>query len=366
MNKIMLFCRFYRLYRLSIGIGCILLLSACSTLTNTGGLRSSEPQLTVLPLDTSMQKQADEVMLTSVAPLKNVYGRTWLSDTKLIINKKDRLYMYHLENGKENALTPGRTSPQYLALTSQDGQHVFFTEGVDGDPYQILGYIWDVSTGNVTSIGQLDITSTVSWADNKHLITTKVGGGMRLIDLNGHSSDVVLPDAVQQQDSLDSVQKVGKIIYYLSPDTNVYRLVQYANQSEPTITPIANDVRAFSVSPDGQRIAIEQRVWNTTEPAKLIMIDTEGHVEGTLGQGSLISRSVWSPDSRMLAFSIHQVNQQGMNGLYIFDQHTGKTTPVFAKIQDANTSMQWNPSGDHLSLYDESRGVMTYIIGIEK
>lgn len=366
MKKIMSFCQFTRLYWLGIGIGSILLLSACSTLTSTGGLRSSEPQLTVLPLDTSMRKQADEVILSSVEPLKNGYGRTWLSDTELIINKKDRLYIYNIENSTETALTPKRTSPQYLALTSQDGQHVFFTEGVDRDPYQILGCIWNVSTGKVTSIGQLDITNTVSWADNEHLITTKIGGGIRLIDLNGDSSDVVLPDAVQQQDNLDSVQKVDKIIYYLSPDTNVYRLVQCANQSKPTITLIANDVRTFTVSPDGQHIAIEQRVWNTTEPAKLIMIDTDGHVEGTLGQGSLIGRSVWSPDSRMLAFSINQVNQQGMNGLYIFDQHTGKTTPVFAKIQDANTSIQWNPSGDRLSMYDESRGVMTYIIGIEK
>lgn len=366
MKKIMAFCQLTRLYWLGIGISCLILLSACSMLTSTGGLRSAEPQLTVLPLDTSMQKQADEIILSSVEPLKNRYGRTWLSDKELIINKKDRLYIYHIEKGTETALTPERTSPQYLALTSQDGQHVFFTEGVDGDPYEIQGYIWKVSTGKVTSIGRLDITNTVSWADNEHLITDKIGGGIRLIDLDGRSSDVNLPDSVQQQDRFDAVQKVGKVIYYLSPDTTVYRLVQYANQSEPTITPIARNVRTFTVSPDGQRIAIEQRIWNTTEPARLVIIDTQGDVKGTLGQGSLISNSVWSTDSRMLAFSINQVHQQGMNGLYIFDQVTGKTTPVFSKIQDSNASIQWNPSGNYLSMYDESDGIITYIIGIEK
>ena len=365
MKKIIIFCQLSRLYGVGIGIACMLLLSACSTLTSTGGLRSAESQLTVLPLDTSTQKQADEVLLSSVEPLKNRYARTWLSDTELIINKQDRLYIYNTTTAKEKLFTPERTSPQYLALASQDSQHVFFTEGADGDPYEIQGYIWEMSTGKVTSIGRLDITNTVSWADNQHLITDQIGGGIRLIDLDGHSSDVVLPHSVQQDD-VANVQKVGKVIYYLSPDTTVYRLVQYANQSEPTVTPIARNVRTFTVSPDGERIAIEQRIWNTTEPAKLVIMDTQGNVKGTLGQGSLISNSVWSPDSRMLAFSINQVNQQGMNGLYIFDQQTGKTTPVFAKIQDSNASIQWNPSGDHLSMYDESNEILTYIIGIEK
>ncbi len=366
MKKIKIFYRRDSMYLLISSILFMMLLSACSPLTHTGGLRSSEPQLTVLPLDTSTQKKADEVLLSTVDPLKNRYARTWLSDTELIINKKDRLYIYNITTAKEKLFTPDRTSPQYLALTSQDGQHVFFTEGVDGDPYEIQGYIWEVSTGKVTSIGRLDITNTVSWADNEHLITDQIGGGIRLIDLNGHSSDVVLPYSMQPQDRIDNVQKVGKVIYFLGSDTHVYRLVQYANQSEPTMTAIASNVRTFTVSPDGERIAIEQRLWNTTEPAKLIIIDPQGDVKGTLAQGSLISHSVWSSDSRMLAFAINQVNQQGMNGLYIFDQATGKTTPVFAKIQDSNASIQWNPSSKSLSMYDESNGIMTYIIGIEK
>lgn len=340
-------------------------LTGCSYLSSKIGLASSEPQLTVLPLETSQHKEADEVMLSSVNQLKNVYGRTWLSDTKLIINKNNRLQIHHITTGAETPLTPNRTSPQYLALTSQDGQHVFFTEGVDGDPYAIQGYILEISTRKVTSIGALEMWNTVSWADNQHLITDQSDGGIRLIDLNGHSSELELPNR-SITEGINQVQKVGKIIYYLGQDTNLYQLVQYADKPAPTITLIAADIGAFAVSPDGKQIAIEQRIWNTTEPARLIMIDAEGNVQGTIGQGSLLSRGQWSADSRLLAFSIYQQNQQGMSGLYIFDQHTGKTTPVFADIQDSNSSAQWNPAGDHLSIYDEDQGVITYIVGITK
>jgi hypothetical protein len=52
-----------------------------------------------------------------------------------------------------------------------------------------------------------------------------------------------------------------------------------------------------------------------------------------------------------LAFSIYDEDQQGMRELYVFDQSTGKTTPVTTDIQSYDSPTVWSPSARFLSMY---------------
>lgn len=121
--------------------------------------------------------------------------------------------------------------------------------------------------------------------------------------------------------------------------------------NHPQAVTIAEGAMSFAVSPDGKSIAIEKRKWNTSEPARMIILDEQGKEKGIVGQGTLMSRGSWSSDGSKLAYSIYDEDQQGMRGLYVFDQSTGKTTPVTTDIQSYDSPTVWSPSARFLSMY---------------
>lgn len=53
----------------------------------------------------------------------------------------------------------------------------------------------------------------------------------------------------------------------------------------PQAVTIANGASFFAVSSDGKWIAIEKRKWNTSEPARMIVLDEHGKEKGIVGQG---------------------------------------------------------------------------------
>ncbi|WP_231584317.1 WD40 repeat domain-containing protein [Paenibacillus dauci] len=348
-------------------IGCamlamMLLLGGCGNDATVTG--SSGQQLTVVPDDASAEQQPN-VMLTSVDTLYNVYARTWLSPDELLLNKDNRLLVYHLSTGKSTPLTPDRQAPQYLAEASPDGKHIYFTEGREDDKYVIHGYILNRTTGKIAKIGDMDMVNEVRWADNEQLIAGSTGTGVRLIDLQGKSTLLKFHEP-HATEAIQHVEKIGKRIYYLASDGQGYTTLNSFTTDDLQATMVASNVADFSVAPDGKSIVIQKVKWNTSEPFRLLVIDSSGKVKGTIGEGTLLGRPAWSPDGELLAFTIYQESQQGLKGLYIFDQRTGKTIPLTSEIQEYNQSTRWSPDGTHLSVYMEDKKVVTNIVGISR
>ncbi|WP_235338448.1 WD40 repeat domain-containing protein [Paenibacillus wulumuqiensis] len=345
----------------SMMLALMLLLGGCGSDSVTTG--SGEQQLTVIQDDSAAAGKQPTVMLSSVDKLDHVYARTWLSADELLLNKNDRLLVHHLSTRQSTPLTPERKAPQYLAEASPDGRHVYFTEGQADDKYVIHGYILDRDTDKVTPIGDMDMVNEIRWADNEQLIAGSPKTGVRLIDLQGKSTLLKFREP-HPTEGISHVEKVGDRIYYLASDGQGYTTLNRFTTADLQATVVASNVADFSVSPDGQSIVIQQVKWNTSEPFRLIVMDASGKVKGSVGEGTLLGRPAWSPDGELLAFTIYQESQQGLKGLYIFDQRTGKTIPLTSEIQGYNESIRWSPDGDHLSVYMEDQQVVTDIVGI--
>ncbi|MEW4370103.1 WD40 repeat domain-containing protein [Paenibacillus kandeliae] len=335
-----------------------LLLTGCNS-THTGGQ-------TLTILDEQQTTPTEEaVTLTSLDKLSNGYGRTWLSNDELIVERDDRLIIHNAATGKEKELTPGRKGLQLLATASPDGKYVYFTEGVPNDRYTIYGYILTVATGNIRKVGQVDMVNEATWADRTHLISGRPGTGLQIIDVQGQTTKLPLQEE-HPTEHIQWVQQSGSQLYYLGDDGKGYSVLNRADTNKQDASTILTGTMNFDVMPGGKQIAVLQQKWNSNEPTKLIIIDNNGKTLGTISEGTLLGRPAWSPDGKLLAFTIYQESQQGMKGLYIFDQATGKTTPITSELQAYNTSIRWNPDGTRLSLYQEDNGVVTAIVGIGK
>ncbi|WP_348624768.1 WD40 repeat domain-containing protein [Paenibacillus peoriae] len=330
------------------------LLSGCG-MKNAGetnpasGMKPGQ-QLTVIDTDAARQQVTDELVVSSIDRLGDVYARSWLSDEELIVERKTQLWIHNVETDKERILTPGRKAPQLLAVVSPDQRHVFFTEGSTSSKYDIQGYILELSSGKITPIGKLDMTNEVSWSDENDLIAGTPDGKIQLIGLDGKAKELSFQDP-NRSELMSHVEKVGNAIFYTGSDKQGYPVLNRFTLNHPQAVTIAEGAMSFAVSPDGKSIAIEKRKWNTSEPARMIILDEQGKEKGIVGQGTLMSRGSWSSDGSKLAFSIYDEDQQGMRGLYVFDQSTGKTTPVTTDIQSYDSPTVWSPSARFLSMY---------------
>ncbi|WP_025715923.1 PD40 domain-containing protein [Paenibacillus sp. 1-18] len=332
----------------------LVLLSACG-MNDAGEAKPSsgtkpEQQLTVIDTDAARQQVTDELVVSSIDKLGDVYARSWLSDEELIVERQTRLLIHNVKTGKERALLPDRKAPQLLVVVSPDQRHVFFTEGSTSSKYVIRGYILELSSGKVTPVGKLDMSNEVSWGDKEHLITGAPDGKIYLIGLDGKAKKMNFQDP-NRSELIAHVEKVGNAIFYTGHDKQGYPVLNRFTIDHPQAVTIANDAMSFAVSPDGKWIAIEKRKWNTSEPARMVILNGQGQEKGTVGQGTLMSRGSWSSDGSKLAFSIYDEDQQGMRGLYVFDQSTGKTTPVTTNIQSYDSPTVWSPSARFLSMY---------------
>lgn len=333
-------------------------------LTGCNSTQTAGQTLTVL--DEQQTTPAEEtVTLTSLDKLDKVYGRTWLSTDELIIERDHRLIIHNAATGKEKELTPGRKGLQLLAIASPDGKYVYFTEGLPNDRYTVYEYILNVKTGAVRKVGQGDMVNEATWADNTHLIRGKTGTGLYLIDVQGQTTKLSLQEE-HPTENIQWVQQSGSQLYYLGSDGKGYSVLNRADIDKREASTILTGTMNFDVMPGGKQIAVLEQKWNTTEPTQLMIVDHTGKKLGTISEGTLLGRPAWSPDGKLLAFTIYQESQQGMKGLYIFDQATGKTTPITSELQAYNTSIRWNPDGTRLSLYQEDNGVVTAIVGIGK
>ncbi|KAF6576811.1 TolB-like translocation protein [Paenibacillus sp. SEL3] len=339
---------------LMIGLIAVGLLSGCGMKsageTNPAFGMKPGQQLTVIDTDAAQKQVTDELVVSSIDRLGDVYARSWLSDEELIVERKTQLWIHNVETDKERILTPGRKAPQLLAVVSPDQRHVFFTEGSPNSKYDIQGYILELSSGKVTSIGKLDMTNEVSWSDENHLITGTPDGKIQLIGLDGKAEELSFQDP-NRSELISHVEKVGNVIFYTGSDKQGYPVLNRFTLNHPQAVTIAEGVMSFAVSPDGKSFAIEKRKWNTSEPARMIILDEQGKEKGIVGQGTLMSRGSWSSDGSKLAYSIYDEDQQGMRGLYVFDQSTGKTTPVTTDIQSYDSPTVWSPSARFLSMY---------------
>ncbi len=327
-------------------------------------------QITVIDTAAEGRKNTGEIQVEQIEKLKDVYGRTWLSDHEAIVERNHVLMIHDFASNIERKLTENpATAGQYLAAASPDGEHVFFTGGNPKDKYDIGGYLLDAASGTVTKTGAFSMLSDMFWADPQHVLVSTDDSKLQLIDLQGKRTPVQFSDPELSDNVPRMASKAGDRYYYLGVHEG-YTVLKSFTASAPEAQTIQEGVVTFSLSPDGSAIALEKREWNTTKDAELQLIDASGKKLGTVAKGTLLGRPSWSPDGSKIAFSVYTEGEQGMKGMYVFDKASGKTTPLSTEIQAYDSPAVWSPDGKSLMVYQtvyegENSNNVTYVVHLK-
>ena len=80
---------------------------------------------------------------------------------------------------------------------------------------------------------------------------------------------------------------------------------------------------------------------------QLLLCDRDGSNAKTIAEGVELGGVAWSPDQRMIAYSLKgDGSGTAVGGLYIYDMLTGKSTQIAVNISSVTTC--WSPSGEEL------------------
>lgn len=337
-----------------------LTLSACGSNGGTQGqVVVKEPNKTITiikPSDKDIAKPG--IAVDKVTEYKGLELFDWLDDETIIVSKTNEklpsmkmadfdkayprsLYRFTLADGKVELIKEQKDVFLGGASLSPDKKHLLYTDYALGDPgYHVL----NLETGKSFPLSGENIGGAMSggWADAATVIGAAYGGGAYKADVTGS----IAPLAELKEGSLVIVRQVGDQLYYNTGDNPT--LVKLDLATKQKITLAISGVGGLTVSPDGKQLAIQQYD-STGTKMTLLVTDADGKNPLTLADGAEIGGVSWSPDQRMLAYTLKAAgNGATGNGLYVYDFLTGKSTALAVDITQASTT--WNPSSTAIAV----------------
>ncbi len=277
----------------------------------------------------------------------------WIGDS--IYFNSDRtgvfnLYRYDIASRSVTALTHYTDWDVRWPSADADGQIV----------YELAGglHILDTRSGSdraLSIVVPADDTSrrphAVNAADNIESISVSPGGERALIAARGDIFTVPIEHGVTRNltrssnahDREPAWSSDGRRIAYVSDrsgEEQVYVQAQDGNSPPEALT--AGEQRRYYLplwSPDDKRIAISDQT------GRIEVIDIASRRRTTLATDPLepLRDYQWSPDGRLLAYSLHDTN--GYAGVFIWstvDHSSHRITPELFNAQEP----AWSPSGD--------------------
>ncbi|WP_028563803.1 TolB family protein [Paenibacillus pinihumi] len=375
-------------------VAVIGLLPGCGLQSNKGeAVTPLTSGATLTVKDMAVEQSAGKVEVSQIERIENTSGMAWLSDKQVLLQQeeirqqgkgKEPFYSHTsvIYNVDTKAKTPWEWGEGTVWL-SPDGKHAFIAEAKTSK-YNLSGQIINLINGLSQAVKlELGIV-TAGWADNNTLLLS-VGHTVERIDIPSGNSSVIslhggedssvtgknekeniyLVDGVRKiKRSLVEIKKHGSgssgygsdyslIALYPIKDTIYYIDDQFKLKSipikggEPSV--LAANIIEAAPSPDGSRVALVQQIGETE---MLVLADSHGNIQGdAVARGNLIQRLSWSPDMKVLLFSVYSEAQGGMNGLYAFDLEAGKVTAL-ADIQSLSYPIRWAPGSRQFMITD--------------
>jgi TolB protein len=282
----------------------------------------------------------------------------WLDDRTIIVSKTNEtlpsmaladydkayprsLYRLNLETGKYDLVKEQKDVFLGGASLSADKKHLLYTDYALGDPgFHVL----NLETGKSFQITGKNIAGAKSggWADATTVIGAAYIGGAYTADVNG----TIAPLPELKESSLVIVRQVGDQLYYNTGDDPSLVKLDLATKQK---TPLGiSGIGGLTISPDGKQLAIQQYD-STGTGMTLLVTDADGKNPVTVAAGAEIGGVSWSPDQRMIAYTVKSGGNDGAgNGLYVYDLLTGKSTALAVDITQASTV--WSPSSNALAV----------------
>jgi serine/threonine protein kinase len=243
--------------------------------------------------------------VTTLCSNANYYGGSWASDDTIIFSGSSGLMRVAALGGscepvsKADPAEGDHRWPQVLP----GGKAVLFTVGIEGTFDSAGVAVLDLNTKSYSNV--LEGGANARYVNSGHLVFVR-GGQMFAVPFDLDSLKVQgQPEVVI--DSIFHVNAGGFAAYtfsdtgellYATPIVSAFEWRDRRGTIEPAAVP-PNVYARYSLSPDGERLAVEQ-----SGRGDVVVVDLrQGGVKRLTSEGTN-SSPIWSPDSRSVTFSL--------------------------------------------------------------
>ncbi len=314
----------------------------------------NEPGTSITVIDDT-EKETEEpvVAVEKIDRIENAELSDWLDEETVVVSRENdslgkmslaelsdsyprSLYLYNINTKEYKVLKEQKDVFLGGATLSADKKHLLYTEFTLGDP---VFYVMELDTLDAFGIigGETGGAMSAEWAGNE-VVGAAYSGGAYQASATGEIS--VLEGL--KEEPIFIVRKLKDNIYYnTSYDESLILLDQTTKEK---INLNLSNVYDVLPSPDGNKLLVLQ---NNGTKATIVLCDMDGSNQKTIAEGTELGGVSWSPDQRMVAYNLKGTeNNAAVNGLYVYDMLTAKSTQIAVDVQNAVTC--WSPSGEKL------------------
>lgn len=359
--------------KLAIGPVLLMTLIACSADRADHTVATPEPSSSTAPsgqpAPATAAPEATEapsgpaVTAGQIEHYENIALTDWLDEDTVVVSKENEnlakmslaeladsypksLYLYHLDTKEYELLTEQEDVFLGEAVLSPDKRFVLYSEYTLGDPAY---YVMDLGSKKTFGITGEPIGGAQSarWADDNTVIGPAYSGGAFTANTSGKIA------AVQGLggEGLIIVRQIKDKVYYTTTSNETLQTLDLTNRQKASLE--LDRVGNVIPSPDGDQLLVQQY---TDSGQTLLLSGTDGSDPQVLAEGAGLSGVSWSPDQRMIAYSV-AADDSGTapNTLFIYDLASGESIKIAEGTSNLTTS--WSPSGKALSYteWDGSR-----------
>ncbi|MBU5330928.1 hypothetical protein KQI61_01865 [Anaerocolumna aminovalerica] len=343
-----------------IKIICALILlvttTGCSAENKKDKVTRQKPGGSITIIDNAGNEAGNPgVSIVRIDSYENLEISDWLDSDTLIVSKENQslgkmsleelsdsyprsLYRYNLNTKEYKLLKEQKELNLGGAKLSPDKKNLLYYGYSLGDPSYYMLNIESLKSFSISGepIGN---AGSAKWADKDTVMGAGYVNGAYSATTEGHITSFEELD----QKAVLIIEKIKDTVYYNTADDATLMAL---NQSNKDIVSLGlTNVSGVYPSPDENQMLVLQ--YNGSKQI-LLLCDRDGNNIKTIAEGIELGGVSWSPDQRMIAYSIKEDGRgTGAGSLNIYDMLTSKSTQIAVDIGNANTC--WSPSGEELA-----------------
>jgi len=318
------------------------------TIENPGG------SITIIDNEDNETDKPD-VSIVGIDNYEKLEISDWLDSETVIVSKENEslgkmslkeladtyprsLYLYNLNTREYKLLKEELKLNLGGAKLSPDGKNLLYYGNSLGDPsYYVL------NLENLKSFGisgePMGSAGSAKWADKDTVVGAGYMNGAYYAGIDGKITSL----KELEQKNIFIVERLKNTVYYNTADDSTLMALNLLTKE--TVRLGLTNVSGLYPSPDENQMLVLQQ---NGSKQLLILCDKDGSNVKTIAGGMELGGVAWSPDQRMLAYSMKgDGNSTAVGSLYIYDMLTGKSALIAVDIENAATC--WSPSGKDLA-----------------
>lgn len=326
------------------------------TIVEPTGNEAGEPGISVVRIDTHEKLEISDWMDSGTVIVSK--ENEFLEKMKLeeLSDSYPRsLYLYDLDTGEYRLLKEEKQLNLGGARLSPGKKSLLYYGSSLGD---LSYYVLDLESHKSFGItgGSIGSAGSARWTDGDTVIGAGYTGGAYSAGAEGEISSL----KELEGKSVFLIEKIGNTVYYNTTEDGTLMALDLSGGDVVSLG--LSDVFGLYPAPDQNQLLVLQY---QGPKQRLLLCDRDGSNEKTIAEGVELGGVSWSPDQRLVAYSMKTDGSgAAVGGLYLYDMLTGKSTQIAVDIRNAVTC--WSPSGEALAYAQwDGRQYNSSIISLE-